>query len=162
MSITVNQLIEKLQQIEDKSLPVMVWVNSQSPMEPLYMGASRIPIVQVDTDVSGLIDICCEGDHQEGLGESVFTQIKRKNMTLERTKEYILRKKRMIRDVSYSPIRLYEMAFCNQLLCSLNELEKQFEFMKKFGRVSEGPSVAQIIEYLLMDIENDNQEGESK
>lgn len=56
---TVQELINELEKVEDKSLPVACWINSQDP-EVTYPGGSRIPIIHVDTTVQGVVDMCCE------------------------------------------------------------------------------------------------------
>ena len=56
---TVREAIELLKKVENQDLPLAVWINSQTP-EPVYTGGDRIPVVHVDTSVSGVIDICCE------------------------------------------------------------------------------------------------------
>lgn len=57
--LTVREVIELLKKVENQDLPLAVWINSQTP-EPVYTGCDRIPVVHVDTSVSGVIDICCE------------------------------------------------------------------------------------------------------
>lgn len=57
--LTVREAIELLKKVENQDLPLAVWINSQTP-EPVYTGCDRIPVVHVDTSVSGVIDICCE------------------------------------------------------------------------------------------------------
>lgn len=57
--LTVKEAIELLKKVENQDLPLAVWINSQTP-EPVYTGCDRIPVVYVDTSVSGVIDICCE------------------------------------------------------------------------------------------------------
>lgn len=57
--LTVREVIELLKKVENQDLPLAVWINSQTP-EPVYTGGARIPVVYVDTSVSGVIDICCE------------------------------------------------------------------------------------------------------
>lgn len=57
--LTVREAIELLKKVENQDLPLAVWINSQTP-EPVYTGGDRIPVVYVDTSVSGVIDICCE------------------------------------------------------------------------------------------------------
>ena len=57
--LTVREAIELLKKVENQDLPLAVWINSQTP-EPVYTGGDRIPVVHVDTSVSGVIDICCE------------------------------------------------------------------------------------------------------
>lgn len=57
--LTVQDLINELEKVEDKSLPVACWINSKYP-EVTYHGGSRIPIIHVDTTVQGVVDMCCE------------------------------------------------------------------------------------------------------
>jgi hypothetical protein len=57
--LTVREAIELLKKVENKDLPLAVWINSQIP-EPVYSGGDRIPVVHIDTTVEGVIDICCE------------------------------------------------------------------------------------------------------
>ncbi len=57
--LTVREVIEALQKVENQNLPVSMWINSQIP-EPVYSGGDRIPVVHIDTTVEGVIDICCE------------------------------------------------------------------------------------------------------
>lgn len=57
--LTVREVIEALQKVENQNLPVSMWINSQIP-EPGYSGGDRIPVVNIDTTVEGVIDICCE------------------------------------------------------------------------------------------------------
>ena len=56
-TMTVQEVIDALNQVEDKSMPIYAWVNSDVP-EPVYTGCDRVPIVFVDKTVTGLIDIC--------------------------------------------------------------------------------------------------------
>lgn len=58
--LTVQEVIDRLMKVEDKSKPCSVWINSQTP-EPHYSGGDRIPVVWVD-DLSNfnVTDICCE------------------------------------------------------------------------------------------------------
>ena len=58
--LTVQEVIDLLMKVEDKSKPCCVWINSQDP-EPVYTGGDRIPVVYVDDLVNfGTTDICCE------------------------------------------------------------------------------------------------------
>lgn len=57
--LTVREAIELLKKVENQDLPLAVWINSQTP-EPVYTGCDRIPVVHVDTSVTGVVDICCE------------------------------------------------------------------------------------------------------
>jgi hypothetical protein len=66
--ITVREAIELLKKVEDQDLPLAVWINSQTP-EPVYTGCDRIPVVHVDTSVTGVIDICCEAPMSPTKGE---------------------------------------------------------------------------------------------
>lgn len=56
--MTVKELIEQLEKVEDKSLPVACWILSKDP-EPEFTGGDRIPITFVDTTCQGVIDINC-------------------------------------------------------------------------------------------------------
>lgn len=66
--ITVREAIELLKKVEDQDLPLAVWINSQTP-EPVYTGCDRIPVVHVDTSVTGVVDICCEAPMSPTKGE---------------------------------------------------------------------------------------------
>lgn len=66
--ITVREAIELLKKVEDQDLPLAVWINSQTP-EPVYTGGDRIPVVHVDTFVTGVVDICCEAPMSPTKGE---------------------------------------------------------------------------------------------
>lgn len=66
--ITVREAIELLKKVEDQDLPLAVWINSQTP-EPVYTGCDRIPVVHVDTSVTGVVDICCEASMSPTKGE---------------------------------------------------------------------------------------------
>ena len=58
--LSVQEVIDLLMKVEDKSKPCCVWINSQTP-EPVYTGGDRIPIVHVDDlENFGVTDICCE------------------------------------------------------------------------------------------------------
>ena len=58
--LTVQEVIDLLMKVEDKSKPCCVWINSQDP-EPVYTGGDRIPVTHVDDlDNFGVTDICCE------------------------------------------------------------------------------------------------------
>lgn len=58
--LTVREVIEALEKVEDKKTPCCVWINSQDP-EVIYEGGSRIPIVHVDDIPSfNVVDMCCE------------------------------------------------------------------------------------------------------
>ena len=58
--LTVQEVIDLLMKVEDKSKPCCVWINSQDP-EPVYTGGSRIPVTYVDDLKNfGVTDICCE------------------------------------------------------------------------------------------------------
>ena len=58
--LTVQEVIDLLMKVEDKSKPCCVWINSQDP-EPVYTGGARIPVTYVDDLVNfGVTDICCE------------------------------------------------------------------------------------------------------
>lgn len=66
--ITVREAIELLKKVENQDLPLAVWINSQTP-EPVYTGCDRIPVVHVDTSVTGVVDICCEAPMSPTKGE---------------------------------------------------------------------------------------------
>jgi hypothetical protein len=55
--VTVQDLIDELSKVPDKTLPVYAWINSDTP-EPTFHGTDRVPITHVDTDVRGMIDVC--------------------------------------------------------------------------------------------------------
>ena len=57
--LTVQDLINELEKVEDKSLPVACLINSQDP-EVTYPSGIRIPIIHVDTTVQGVVNIRCE------------------------------------------------------------------------------------------------------
>lgn len=58
--LTVQEVIDLLNKVEDKSKPCCVWINSQEP-EPVYTGGDRIPVVHIDDlDNFGVVDVCCE------------------------------------------------------------------------------------------------------
>lgn len=57
--ITVRELINKLNEVENKDLPVHVWLNDILDATD-YNAADRLDIVYVDDLVEGKIDICVE------------------------------------------------------------------------------------------------------
>ena len=58
--MSVQNVIDTLNKVEDKSKPCCVWINSCIP-EVTYEGGSRIPIVYVDDlENFGCTDMCCE------------------------------------------------------------------------------------------------------
>jgi hypothetical protein len=58
--LTVQEVIDLLMKVEDKSKLCCVWINSQDP-EPIYTGGDRIPVTYVDDlENFGVTDICCE------------------------------------------------------------------------------------------------------
>lgn len=58
--LSVQEVIDALQKVADKTKPCCVWVNSCSP-EVSYSGGSRVPVVYVDDLVNfGVTDVCCE------------------------------------------------------------------------------------------------------
>ena len=58
--LSVQEVIDLLMKVKDKSKPCCVWINSQEP-EPVYTGGDRIPVVHVDDlENFGVTDICCE------------------------------------------------------------------------------------------------------
>ena len=60
ITLSVQEVIDRLMQVKDKSKPCYIWINSQDP-EPHYTGGDRIPIVNVDDlENFNVIDICCE------------------------------------------------------------------------------------------------------
>ena len=62
--LSVQEVIDLLMKVEDKSKPCCVWINSQIP-EPIYSGGDRIPVVHVDDlENFGVTDICCEAPVQ--------------------------------------------------------------------------------------------------
>ena len=62
--MTVQEVIDALNKVENKNVPCCVWINSQEP-EVHYSGGSRIPIVHVDDMNGNMIDICCQFKAQE-------------------------------------------------------------------------------------------------
>ena len=62
--LTVQEVIDRLMKVKDKSRPCSIWINSKTP-EPVYSGGSRVPIVHVDdTQELSSVDFCCEELHQ--------------------------------------------------------------------------------------------------
>ena len=58
--LSVQEVIDLLLLVEDKTKPCCVWINSTEP-EPIYSGGDRVPVVHVDDlDSFGVTDICCE------------------------------------------------------------------------------------------------------
>lgn len=58
--MSVQNVIDALQKVVDKTKPCCVWINSCDP-EVTYEGGARIPVVYVDDlENFGVTDICCE------------------------------------------------------------------------------------------------------
>ena len=86
--LTVQQVIDELQKAQDKSVPCFVWINSQLE-EPVYTGGERIPIVHVDDNVDGLIDLNCEGYEQCQIWDRVYTHICEQHLSVPDTQMYL-------------------------------------------------------------------------
>lgn len=73
--LTVKNLREKLNELgpdhDDK--PICCWINSQSPVEPIYSGCARIPAVHVDVmEGWNTIDLNCEAEPQVAYEENYY------------------------------------------------------------------------------------------
>lgn len=59
-ALTVQEVIDALEKVEDKSVPCTVWFNSKIP-EPDYDSCDRLSVVHVDVLNNGdTVDLNCE------------------------------------------------------------------------------------------------------
>lgn len=157
--LSVQEVIDRLQSVKDKSVPCTVWINSQMN-EPIYTGCDRIPVVHVDIVNSGTVDINCEAHEQEQIWDEVYNHIKQEKLTIVETTNYL---KRLIWGYAtceeLSSVEKYRLAWLKLAYKSAVKLKEQFDGTKRILKLKyDSPTVEQIIEYIQMECEDTFQE----
>ena len=153
--LTVQEVIDLLQTVKDKSVTCTVWINSQMK-EPIYTGCDRIPVVHVDVVDSGTVDINCEGYEQDQIWDEVYHHIKQEKLTIDQVIKYL--RKQIIGYATckeYLSIEQYRLAWLNCAYNSAVKMQEQFEDAKRLLKLKyDSPTTEQIIEYIQMECMN--------
>lgn len=155
-ALTVQEVIDRLMTVDDKSVPCSVWISSKSPIEPIYTGGDRIPIVHVDIITDGTVhnvDVCAESPQTQIRWEdSIYESILSHKATLEETRALLNRRMKMVQEYGNSSNRKHlQLAWLKLALISLDRMASDFKSMKHILKLNyNSPSPEQIVEFIQM------------
>ena len=155
-TLSVQEAIDLLQTVKDKTTPLTVWINSQFH-EPIFTGCDRIPVVHIDVVNSGTVDVNCEFPYEQlQIWDEVYEYIKDHKLDINQTVDYL---KRLIKGyATYKELlslEQYRLAWLNLAYNSAMKMRKQFKEVKKILQLNyDSPSVEQIIEHIQLNCQN--------